>query len=122
MTETILLVEDDESLRRLAQRLLMKFGYTVLAAGDGSAAVARCQEHPGDIHLLMTDVFMPDIGGPELATRLLAMRPGMKVLYVSGSNDALQDGGPLAGAVNFLEKPYTQDQLNGKIREILDGA
>src|SRR3982751_3821597 len=117
MSETILLVEDDDSLSHLAQRLLMKFGYTVLAADGGSAALATCQEHPGEIDLLMTDVFMPEIGGPELAARLLAMRAAMKVLYVSGSNDALEEGGPLAGTANFLEKPYTQDQLNRKIRE-----
>ena len=120
MTETILLVEDDESLRRLAQRLLVKLGYSVLAAADGWAAIEHCREHPADIHLLITDVFMPDVGGPELAKQLLALRPAMKVLYVSGSSEALQDAGLLAQASHFLQKPYTQDQISRKIREILD--
>jgi two-component system cell cycle sensor histidine kinase/response regulator CckA len=120
MTETILLVEDDESLRRLAQRLLAKMGYSVIPAGDGAAAVAGCRDSPTDIQLLITDVFMPDIGGPELAQHLLAIRPSMKVLYVSGNEQAIQPGGPLAKSSHFLLKPYSQDQLKWKIREILD--
>jgi len=122
MTETILLVEDDESLRRLAQRLLAKMGYNVIPAADGAAAVAGCRDSPVDIQLLMTDVFMPDIGGPELAQRLLAIRPSMKVLYVSGNEDAIQAGGPLDKSSHFLMKPYTQDQLKRKVREILSGS
>jgi CheY-like chemotaxis protein len=120
MTETILLVEDDESLRRLAQRLLVKFGYEVIAAGDGAAALAGCRDCPTEIQLLITDVFMPDIGGAELAERLLAIRPSMKVLYVSGNEAAIQPGGPLAKSAPFLVKPYSQDQLRQKIRELLD--
>jgi two-component system cell cycle sensor histidine kinase/response regulator CckA len=120
MNETILLVEDDESLRRLAQRLLTKLGYKVLAAADGWAAIAHCESGSDDIHLLITDVFMPDIGGPELAKRLLAIRPGLKVMYVSGSNEALYEAGVIEKAASFLQKPYTQDQIRGKIREILD--
>ena len=120
MTETILLVEDDESLRRLAQRLLVKLGYNVLTAEDGWAAIAHCENVPGEIHLLITDVFMPDIGGPELAKRLRALRPALKVLYVSGSNEALYETGVIENAANFLQKPYMQDQIRGKIREILD--
>jgi CheY-like chemotaxis protein len=122
MTETILLVEDDESLRRLAQRLLVKFGYEVIAFGDGAAALAGCRDSPAEIQLLITDVFMPDIGGPELAERLLAIRPSMKVLYVSGNESAIQPGGPLAKSSPFLVKPYTKDQLRLKIREILGTA
>ena len=120
MPETILLVEDDESLRRLAQRLLLKLGYSVIVAGDAETAVAGCRDCPTDIQLLITDVFMPDIGGPELAKRLLAIRPAMKVLYVSGSSEALHDAGVLAQSPHFLQKPYTQDQIKKKIREILD--
>ena len=121
MNETILLVEDDAGLRRLAQRLLAKLGYTVLAAGDGKTAVATCRDNANDIKLLITDVFMPDIGVPELAQKLLEILPAMKVLYVSGSDDALSDAGILAPS-HFLQKPYTQDQLRTKIREILDQA
>jgi two-component system cell cycle sensor histidine kinase/response regulator CckA len=120
MPDTILLVEDDESLRRLAQRLLVKLGYNVLAAGDGWAAIAQCQEFPDEIQLLITDVFMPDVGGPVLAKRLLAIRPAMKVLYVSGSNEALLDADVLTHASHFLQKPYTQDAIKRKIREILE--
>jgi two-component system cell cycle sensor histidine kinase/response regulator CckA len=122
MAETILVVEDDDGLRRLAQRLLTKLGYRVMAAGTGDAALAACRDCPDDIRLLITDVFMPDIGGPELATRLLGLRPGMKVLYVSGSNEALQDKGILTQGANFLQKPYTQEQMSDTIRDILDGA
>src|SRR5437868_3195237 len=120
MAETILLVEDDESLRRLAQRLLTKLGYTVHVAPDAWAAIEVCQDPAQTINLLITDVFMPDIGGPELAQRLLQMRPGMKVLYVSGAADALNDAGVLERSANFLQKPYTQEQISTKIREILD--
>jgi two-component system cell cycle sensor histidine kinase/response regulator CckA len=119
MTETILLVEDDGSLRRLGERLLTKLGYHVLPASDGWAAIAHCQDHAGEIQLLITDVFMPDVSGPELAKRLLALRSGMKVLYVSGSDEVLR-GGALTRDVNFLQKPYTQEQISKKIRDILD--
>ena len=121
MAETILLVEDDESLRRLAERLLVKLGYRVLAASDGWAAIAICQESPDAIQLLITDVFMPDVSGPDLAKRLLAIRPALKVLYVSGSNEALRDSGMASQTANFLQKPYSQEQISKKIREILDG-
>jgi two-component system cell cycle sensor histidine kinase/response regulator CckA len=120
MAETILLVEDDETLRRLAQRLLTKLGYGVMVAGTGEAAVTSCRDFPDEIQLLITDVFMPDIGGPELAFRLLAMRPAMKVLYISG-NEAARDSGLLPPDANFLQKPYAQEQMSRTIREILDG-
>jgi DNA-binding NtrC family response regulator len=120
MAQTILLVDDEDALRRLAERLLTKLGYGVVVAGNGDAAVASLRDFPDEIHLLITDVFMPDISGPELATRLLAIRPGMKVLYVSGSNEALRDKGMLNQGANFLQKPYTQDDMREKIREILD--
>jgi CheY-like chemotaxis protein len=120
MAETILLVEDDDALLRLAQRLLTKLGYSVLVAGNGEDAVASCRDFQDEIQLLIADVFMPDIGGPELATRLLAIRPAMKVLYVSGNNEALLVKGMLAPGANFLQKPYTRDQMSAKIREVLD--
>jgi len=116
---TILLVEDDPSLRRLAERLLGKLGYTVRAAGDAVTAEAQCRECPEEITLLITDVFMPDIGGPELAARLLAIRPGMKVLYVSGNEEVLQDPRARTHGANFLQKPYTHDDMSRKIREVL---
>ena len=120
MNKTILLVDDDESLRRLAQRLLTKLGYDVLTAENGWAAIAQCENVSGKIDLVITDVFMPEIGGPELVKRLLAIRPALKVLFVSGSDEALYDTGVIERTANFLQKPYTQDQIRGKLREILD--
>jgi CheY-like chemotaxis protein len=120
MAETILLVDDDESLRRLAQRLLGRLGYGVVLAEDGDTAVASCRDWPEDIQLLITDVFMPDIGGVELAARLLAIRPAMKVLFVSGSSEALRDTARLPQGANFLQKPYTTADIIKKIRDILD--
>lgn len=119
MAETILLVEDEPSLRRLSQRLLVKLGYNVRVAENGDAAIASCRECPDTIELLITDVFMPDIGGPELAQRLAAIRPQMKVLFVSGSNEALNDG-LLTQGNNFLQKPFTTEEFGKKIRDILD--
>ena len=84
MAETVLLVEDDPSLRRLAERLLTKLGYTVIATAGADSAVARYRDGANGIDLLITDVFMPDVGGPALARRLLAITPGLKVLYGVG--------------------------------------
>ena len=119
MAETVLLVEDDPGLRRLAARLLTKLGYTVVAAAGADSAVARYRDNVDGIDLLITDVFMPDVGGPELARRLLVIRPDLKVLYVSGSNEALESGA-LAADANFLLKPFTLDAFRKKIREVLD--
>src|SRR5258708_4809899 len=106
MPETILLVEDDDSLRRLAERLLTKLGYGGVVAANADAAVARCRDSAAEIQLLITDVFMPNINGLELAQRLLAIRPAMKVLYVSGSPESLQGKATLPPGANFLQKPY----------------
>jgi two-component system cell cycle sensor histidine kinase/response regulator CckA len=122
MPETILLVEDDDSLRRLAQRQLARLGYRVMVAGNGEAALASCRDCPDPIALLITDVLMPDIRGPELAERLLGVRPDLKVLYVSGSSEAFREDGVLAPGSHFLQKPYTQEEMSRKIREILDGG
>jgi two-component system cell cycle sensor histidine kinase/response regulator CckA len=119
MGETILLVDDDESLRRLAQRLLTKLGYNVIVAEDADSAAASCRGASDGIQLLITDVFMPNVGGPDLAKRLLEVRPDLKVLFVSGSSEA-QDSGVLSPDAHFLQKPYTQEEISMKIREILD--
>jgi DNA-binding NtrC family response regulator len=120
MPETILLVDDNESLRRLAQRLLTKLGYTVLVAGDTQSALAHCRDCPNEIALLVSDVFMPDMAGPALAAQLVALRPSMKVLYVSGADEAMRSSGVLPPSANFLQKPYTQDEIRARIRQILD--
>ena len=117
MAATILLVDDEASLRRLAERLITKLGYRVIVAGNADEAAASCRDCPDPIDLLITDVFMPDIAGPDLAARLTTIRPSMKVLFVSGSDEVAQNKHLYRG--DFLQKPYTQDQLKAKLREIL---
>jgi len=118
MPETVLLVEDDPSLRRLVERLLAKLGYTVIVATGAEGAIARFTNSDIGIDLLITDVNMPGMRGPELAQRLLASRPGLKVLYVSGSDDAI-DKDLLTRRADFLQKPFSTEQFAAKIREVL---
>ena len=117
-SETILLVEDEEAVRGVGAKVLETYGYTVLLAGDGAEALELAQSYPDPIHLLMTDIMMPKMGGLELAERLSALRPELKVLYTSGYND--RGGGALlvAGA-RFLQKPYGMEALARTLRELL---
>ncbi len=120
-TETILLVEDDESLRALGREILESLGYTVLEAGHGAEALERSASHGGPIDLLMTDQVMPHIDGRELATRLAAERPETRVLFVSGYAEEDTTRGKLPESrVAFLQKPYTASALGTKIRRLLD--
>ena len=122
-TETILLVEDEETVRALSDRALSALGYTVLAAPGGAAALRVAERHPGVIHLALTDVVMPGISGRELVRQLAAIRPGVKVLYISGySDEAIKQHGVLDPGTAFLQKPFTPDRLAGKVREVLDAA
>ena len=119
--ETILLTEDAQELRDLAREVLAQRGYQVLAAADGTAALAVAAQHPGPIHLLLTDVVMPRMSGRELAEELTARHPGLKVLYMSGyTDDAVLRHGVLRSAVAFLQKPFGPGVLARKVREILD--
>ena len=119
--ETVLLVEDDDGLRALTRRVLLKHGYQVLEASRTSDAEIICREHPGRIHLLLTDVIMPGLSGKELASRLAAIRPEMIVLYMSGYNDAVvMKQGVEEGCANFISKPFTPSSLSQKVREVLD--
>jgi PAS domain S-box-containing protein len=119
--ETVLFVEDEVALRDLMQRVLAKGGYTVLAAGDGLDALARVEAHPGPIDLVVTDVIMPHMSGPELATRLRARDPGVRLLYVSGyTADQLRSQTDLGKDATLLAKPFTSDGLLRKVREVLD--
>jgi two-component system cell cycle sensor histidine kinase/response regulator CckA len=119
--ETILLVEDEESLRSVTQEFLSNKGYQVLVAGDFQKAVDVSENDPRHIDLLMTDVVLPGASGPKLADRLAAARPDMKVLFVSGyTADALVHGDLHRTDFAFLSKPFSLNALARKIRTILD--
>jgi PAS domain S-box-containing protein len=120
--ETVLLVEDEPLVRGLAIRVLREQGYNVLEAANGIEALNVAQEHAGEkIHLLLADVVMPQMGGKELADRLKAFRPGIKVLFTSGYTDqAIVQRGLLNPLFSFLEKPFSSSGLVRQVREILD--
>jgi PAS domain S-box-containing protein len=120
-TEVVLLVEDDADVRALATTILLKYGYTVLSAPDGSAALDVAAAADA-IALLVTDVMMPGLRGPELAARLVALRPGLRVLYISGfAAEAVGDHVLLDGDATYLEKPFTPTALARAVRAVLDG-
>jgi signal transduction histidine kinase/ActR/RegA family two-component response regulator len=122
-SETILLVEDAEPLRLLAQLFLKENGYHVLMAEDGSQAQLVAAQNPGPIHLLLTDVVMPGVNGRVLAERLAPLHPGMKVLYMSGYTDSFIAGhGVLDESTHLLHKPFTEEVLMHKVRQILDAS
>jgi two-component system cell cycle sensor histidine kinase/response regulator CckA len=121
--ETVLLAEDEDSVRRLVSRVLGGAGYRVLEAGDGESALRLAASYQGTIQLLVTDVVMRGGGGLELATRLLESRPEVAVLYLSGhTDDAVICHGILHKDVSFLQKPFTAHALCLKVREVLDRA
>jgi PAS domain S-box-containing protein len=118
---TILLVEDDEAVRKLARRVLETSGYAVVEAPNGPAALRLAAEHEGKIDLTVTDVIMPGMSGQEFSSRLLRERPGLKVLYVSGyTDDAIVQHGNLLPNTAFLQKPFAPATLVAKVREVLD--
>jgi PAS domain S-box-containing protein len=120
-TETILLVEDDASLRKLALTILKGIGYTVLDAGTGADALEITRKHTGPIDLVLTDVVMPEMSGSALVSALRAARPGVPVLYMSGyTDDAIFRHNVLEPGVAFLQKPFTPASLTRKVREVLD--
>ncbi len=120
-TETILLVEDEEALRRLTRESLEFAGYNVVEAQDGDDALRVVEKHPGRIHLLLTDVVMPNMSGPELTSRLQAMVPGLRTIYVSGySGSKLVEHGLREAGDAFLQKPYPRHALLSAIRQALN--
>jgi PAS domain S-box-containing protein len=119
-TETILLAEDASGVRAVAQEILTRLGYTVLVANDGHAALKLARASTDAIHLLVTDVIMPEMSGRQLADRLKEQRPGLKVLFVSGyTDDAIVRHGMLEPGIAFLQKPFTPQTLARKVREVL---
>jgi CheY-like chemotaxis protein len=122
-SETVLLVEDAEPLRKLAHMFLTDNGYQVLTAADGSEAQQVAGQNPGPIHLLLTDVVMPGINGRVLAERLASQHPAMKVLYMSGYTDSFIAGhGVLEEGVHLIHKPFTEAALLRRVRELLDAS
>jgi len=120
-SETILLVEDEEQVRVILLNVLRRQGYRVLSAQNAGEALLLCEGHPDPIHLLVTDVVMPQMSGPELAKRLAQPRPEMKVLCMSGyTDDSIVRHGVLSTGFAFIQKPVTPVLLSRKIRELLD--
>ncbi len=121
-SETILLVEDEEQVRVIAMNILRRQGYQVISAQNAGEALLICERHLGGIDLLLTDVVMPQMSGPELAKRLSRTRPDMKVLCMSGyTDDSIVRHGVLETGVAFVQKPITPALLSRKVREVLDG-
>jgi CheY-like chemotaxis protein len=121
-TETVLLVEDEDLVRALFLKVLKQQGYTVLPATSGEDALLQAERHAGPLDLLATDVVMPGISGRQLAERLTAVRPGLKVLFLSGyTDDAMLRHGVREAETAFLQKPFSPDVLASKVREVLDG-
>jgi len=122
-TETVLVVEDEEAVRQLAARTLFVRGYTPLVAHTGEEALRLSEQHPGPIHLLLTDVVLPRMSGSRLAETLLATRPDLRVLYMSGFTEtAIVHHGVLQPGTDFIQKPFTPHALAVKLRDVLAGV
>ncbi|MGH9825239.1 MAG: ATP-binding protein, partial [Blastocatellia bacterium] len=118
--ETILVVDDDEGPRKMVAAVLTGAGYKVLQASSAAAALTQCRELNGPIHLMVTDLVMPQVGGIELAERAAMLRPGMRVLLMSGRPDEVSLPGISLAETPFLQKPFSIDALSRKVRELLD--
>src|SRR5690606_34368067 len=120
-TETILLVEDEQSVRELARRVLERRGYRVLTAANGREALEVQATFEEPIDLLLSDVVMPEMQGPELADQLAPLRPDMRVLLMSGyAEDAVRQRGAFGEGRDFMEKPFAPDELLARVRGVLD--
>jgi len=120
--ETILIVEDEPAVRDLAKQVLVKVGYTVLTAANGSEGLLLCERHAGKIHLALTDVVMPEMGGRVFAERLSKLRPEIKIVYMSGyTDDAIDHHGTLEPGTHLITKPFSLTDLRRKVRQVLDG-
>ena len=119
--ETILLVEDEPAILEMTTMMLERLGYQVVAAGAPKEAIHLVQEHAGEIHLVVTDVVMPEINGRDLCENILSIHPNLKCLFMSGySTSIIAHHGVLDEGVNFIHKPFSMEQLAAKVREALD--
>jgi len=122
-TETVLLVEDDDQVRAVAKGILRRSGYHVIEAHNAGEALLSSEQHAATIHLLVSDVVMPQMSGPELAKRLASVRPDMRVLCMSGyTDDSIVRHGVLEAHIAYLQKPITPEALTMQVREVLDGV
>ena len=122
-TETVLVVEDETAVRELTARILSRAGFKVLVARDGAEALIKFEKYPEEIHLLLTDVVMPQMSGNQLAELLVKARPGLRVLYMSGYTDnALEHQNLLDAGSRFIGKPFTSLELTHKVRDLLDNG
>jgi PAS domain S-box-containing protein len=118
--ETVLLVEDEPAMLRVTDRILTRRGYNVIAVGSGKDAIECAASHPGDIHVLLTDVIMPRMLGKEVAERVLALRPGVRVLFMSGHTQGILDSqGIVKADVALIEKPFTEARLLAVLAEVI---
>jgi DNA-binding NtrC family response regulator len=121
--ETILLADDEEAVRRFIRTCLVNWGYQVLEARNGREGITLCGNHQGPIHLLVTDILMPDMGGRELAERARLLYPQMKVLFTSGHPyDVLIPLGIKTPGISFIQKPFSIQQLGRVVSDLLDGT
>jgi CheY-like chemotaxis protein len=121
-TETILLIEDEEHVRAVSRAILARSGYNVVEVHNPAEALELCEKPSKPIHLVLTDIVMPKMSGPELAKRLRLLRPDIKVLYMSGyTDDTIIRHGMLDPKTAFLQKPFTPEDLRRKVRDVLDG-
>jgi len=122
-SETVLIVEDNDALRKLAKNVLWKYGYEILEAENGEKALNVSETHEGPIHLLLTDVVMPRMSGTDLSEKLRSIRPETRVIYMSGyTADAIVRNGIFRQNINFIEKPFSLESLAKKVRQVLDNT
>jgi DNA-binding NtrC family response regulator len=120
---TVLVVDDEDDLREVIRRILERKGFTALVAGDADEAIEVCHSHPGDIHVLLTDLSLPRVPGHELARQVVELRPGLRVVYVSGtSRDLAVAQGLIEEDATMLQKPFTADTLAAAVREAMAGT
>ena len=120
-SETVLIVEDEEAFLNLGKKILEKQGYKLLTAASPVHAISLAEDYPDEIHIVISDVVMPQMNGKELAERLLALNPELKCLFMSGyTADAIARHGVLEEGVNFIQKPFSVAAFATKVREVLD--